>query len=85
MELISLLLFLVIGAIAGWLAGKIMRGEGFGLIGNMVVGVIGAFLGGFLFGLLGLPEIGGKYIGPLITATIGAIVLLAIVGAIKKM
>ena len=85
MELISLLLFLAIGAIAGWLAGKIMRGEGFGLIGNMVVGVIGAFLGGFLFELLGLPEIGGKYIGPLITATIGAIVLLAIVGAIKKM
>ncbi|MGI5310011.1 GlsB/YeaQ/YmgE family stress response membrane protein, partial [Rheinheimera sp. WS51] len=47
------ILFLIIGAVAGWLAGLIMKGRGFGLLGNMVVGIVGAFLGGFLFGILG--------------------------------
>lgn len=46
--------FLIIGLIAGWLGGKIMRGGGFGLVGNLIVGVIGALVGGFTFGLLGL-------------------------------
>lgn len=83
--IISLILFLVIGAIAGWLAGNIMKGGGFGLIGNIVVGVIGAIIGGYLIGglisedLLGIP-----YLGAIITATIGAIILLFIVGLIKK-
>ncbi len=49
MEAQSLIMFLVIGAVAGWLAGLLMRGGGFGLLGNIVVGVIGAFVGGFLF------------------------------------
>jgi uncharacterized membrane protein YeaQ/YmgE (transglycosylase-associated protein family) len=74
--------FLLIGLIAGWLAGQIMKGRGFGVVGNLVVGVIGAVLGGFLFGLLGFTS--GGLIGSLITALVGAIVLLAIVGAIKK-
>jgi len=54
MNITSLLIFLAIGALAGWLAGNIMKGRGFGVIGNIVVGIIGAVLGGFLFGLLGI-------------------------------
>ena len=71
-----------IGAIAGWLAGVLMKGGGFGLLGDIVVGIIGAFIGGFLFGLLGISA--GGIIGSLITATVGAAVLLWIVGMIKK-
>ncbi len=82
MEGMSIILFLLIGAIAGWLAGNLMKGGGFGLIGNIVVGIIGAFIGGFLFGLLGISA--GGIIGSLITATVGAAVLLWIVGMIKK-
>lgn len=67
---------LIIGIIAGWLAGNIMQGGGFGLIGDLVVGVVGAFLGGFLFSALGL-KTSGK-IGEIITATVGAIVLILI-------
>ncbi len=74
--------FLIIGIVAGWLAGKIMRGGGFGLIGDLVVGVIGALLGGFLFGLLGLSANG--LIGSLVTATVGAIVLLFLIHLIKQ-
>ena len=73
---------LLIGLIAGWLAGMVMKGRGFGILGNIVVGVIGAFLGRFLINLLGFTSSG--LLGALITAFIGAIVLLAIVGALKK-
>ena len=79
----SFIWFLLIGLVAGWLAGQIMKGRGLGLIGNMVVGVIGALLGGFLFGLFGVSA-GGGLIGSLITALVGAIVLLFIVGFFKK-
>ncbi len=79
----QLLVFLLIGAIAGWLAGIILKGGGFGIIGNIIVGILGAFLGGWLFGVLGI-SIGGKWVGPLVTATIGAIVLLFIVGLFRK-
>jgi len=78
----NFLMFLVIGALAGWLAGKIMKGRGFGLLGNIIVGIVGGFLGGLLFGLLGLTA--GGLIGSLVTALIGAIVLLWLVGLIKK-
>ena len=69
--------FMIIGIVAGWLAGKIMRGGGFGLIGDLIVGLIGALLGGWLFSLLGISS-DGSTIGSLVTATVGAIVLLAI-------
>lgn len=82
MDLTSLLIFLAIGAVAGWLAGTIMKGGGFGLLGNIIVGVIGAFIGGWVFGLLGLSVNG--LIGSLITAVAGAAILLFIVGLIKK-
>lgn len=68
--------------IAGWLAGKLTKGAGFGLTGNLLVGLVGAILGGFLFGLLGLTANG--LIGSLVTATVGAVALLALIGFIKK-
>jgi len=75
--------WLIIGIVAGWLAGKIMRGGGFGLIGDLVVGVIGAVLGGYLFGALDI-HIGDGLIGGLVTATVGAIVLLFLIRLIKR-
>jgi uncharacterized membrane protein YeaQ/YmgE (transglycosylase-associated protein family) len=82
MDVMSLVWFLIIGIVAGWLAGKIMRGGGFGLVGDLVVGVIGAVLGGFLFGLLGLSANG--LIGSLVTATVGAVVLLFLIHLVKR-
>src|SRR5437762_5826783 len=70
---LGLIWFLLIGLIAGWLAGRVMRGGGYGLVGDLIVGVIGALLGGWLFGLLGISA--GGLIGALITAFVGAAVL----------
>jgi uncharacterized membrane protein YeaQ/YmgE (transglycosylase-associated protein family) len=79
----EIIYFLLIGAVAGWLAGQLMKGRGFGLAGNMVVGVIGSILGGTLFRSFGLmPD--GSLISVLITALVGALVLLVLVGVIKK-
>lgn len=83
MDLTALLVFLIIGAIAGWLAGKIIKGGGFGLLGNMVVGILGAVVGGFLFRLVGIYNDGGL-IGSIITATLGAVVLLYVIKLVKK-
>jgi len=83
MGLEALLIFLVIGAIAGWLAGIIMRGGGFGLIGNIIVGVLGAFIGGYLLPRLGI-SVGGGWIDQIVTALIGAVILLFIVGLIRR-
>ena len=76
-----IILFLLIGAGIGWLAGQIMRGKGFGLLGNMALGIIGAFVGGFLFRFLNI-SLGGTF-GSLVTALVGAIVLLFVVGLFK--
>lgn len=73
--------FILIGIAAGWLAGQIMKGGGFGVLGDLIVGVIGALLGGFLFGFLGITA--GGLLGSLITATVGAIVLIALLRVIK--
>ena len=83
MDLTSLIIWIIIGAVAGWLAGKIMKGGGFGLLGNIIIGIIGAFIGGLIFGLLGITA--GGIIGSIIMATICAIVLLYIVKLVKKM
>jgi len=72
--MLDLFYFLLIGLAAGWLAGKIMEGHSFGLVGNLIVGVVGAVLGGFLFRLVGLAATG--LLGSLICATVGAVVLL---------
>ena len=82
MESTGLIAFLFIGAIAGWLAGTLMKGGGFGLFGNIVVGIIGAVIGGYVFGLLGISA--GGMIGAIVTATVGAAILLYFVGLIKK-
>jgi uncharacterized membrane protein YeaQ/YmgE (transglycosylase-associated protein family) len=79
----NLLWFLIVGLVAGWLAGVLVKGGGFGVIGDLVVGVIGAFLGGWLFSTLGASA-GGGLLGSLIVATIGAVVLLFIVRLIKR-
>ncbi|NMF57235.1 GlsB/YeaQ/YmgE family stress response membrane protein [Pseudanabaena yagii] len=71
----SFIWFILIGLAAGWLAGQLVKGGGFGLLGDIIVGVIGALLGGFLFSALGLSS-GGGLLGSLIVATIGAVVLL---------
>jgi len=78
----NLLWFILIGLAAGFLAGAVMKGHGFGLLGNLIVGVIGALLGGFLLGLLGIYTAG--VLGSLISAFIGAVVLLALIGFIKR-
>ena len=77
-----LLLFLVIGILAGFLAGKIMKGSGFGLIGDLIVGVIGSFIGGWVFGLLGISS--GGIIGLLIAAVVGALILLYVIRLAKS-
>ena len=71
----GLLWFVIIGALAGWLAGIFMKGYGFGLLGDIIVGVIGAFLGGYLFRAVGV-GLGVGLIGSLIVAFVGAVVLL---------
>ena len=78
----TILFWLIVGALAGWLAGKIMRGGGFGLFGNIVVGIVGALLGGALFRMVGLPPV--SMLGSLISATVVACVLLYLVSLARK-
>jgi uncharacterized membrane protein YeaQ/YmgE (transglycosylase-associated protein family) len=77
-----LILSLAIGVVAGFLAGKIMKGSGFGLIGDLVVGVIGSFIGGWVFGLLGIS--GGSILFVLVAATVGALILLYLLRLAKS-
>lgn len=77
MDYTGLLIFIVIGAVAGWLAGVLMEGRGYGLLGNIIIGIIGAIAGGLLFGLLGL-------IGSIVTAIVGAALLLFLTWIITK-
>jgi uncharacterized membrane protein YeaQ/YmgE (transglycosylase-associated protein family) len=79
----SIIIMLVVGAIAGWLAGQIVRGFGFGLIWNIVIGIVGAFIGVWLFRQLGFLPFSG-FIGSIVNATIGAVILLVIVGFIRR-
>jgi uncharacterized membrane protein YeaQ/YmgE (transglycosylase-associated protein family) len=78
----DLLWFLVIGGLAGFAAGKLLKGQGFGLFGNIGVGCVGALVGGFLFSLVGLE--GAGRIANFVIALVGALVLLWVVGQIKK-
>ena len=79
----NLVWILVVGAVAGWLAGQIMKGRGFGVIGNIVVGIVGAFVGNWLLTTLGV-SLGSGLLGSILSALIGAIVLLFVIGLIKK-
>ena len=81
----SLLIFIVVGIVAGWLAGVLVRGYGLGLVGNLVVGVIGAFLAGWLLPRLGVSfTVGNALVTAICYATIGAVILLLLVGLVRR-
>ena len=82
MDVVGIILFLLIGAVAGWLAGKLMKGGGFGLIVNIIVGIIGSFIGGWLMSLANIQKAG--LLWELIVAVIGAVVFLFILSLFKR-
>jgi uncharacterized membrane protein YeaQ/YmgE (transglycosylase-associated protein family) len=79
----SIIVWLIVGAIAGWLAGQVVRGGGFGLIGDIIVGIVGAFIAGWLFPRLGI-VIGTGIISAIIDAFIGAVILLLVIRLIRR-
>lgn len=83
MQAEALLILLLIGAVAGFLAGVIVKGYGFGVVGNIVVGIVGALFGGWLLPRFGLFT-GGDIIGQIISATIGAVVLLVLISFVRR-
>jgi len=83
MEFSSVITMLLIGAIAGWLAGKFMKGRGFGIFGNIIVGIVGAFLAGLIFPALGFSVDGGA-ISAILYSTVGAVILLFLIGLVKR-
>ena len=80
----QLVVILVIGLIAGWLAGRIMKGSGYGLIGDLVIGIIGGFIGTWLWGVLHLPVIVNFWVNAIVSSTVGAVILLFVLRLIKK-
>lgn len=81
----SLLIFLLVGIVAGWIAGKVVRGAGFGLIGDLIVGIVGAFIGGWLLPRVGVTAIvHNPIIDSILFAAIGAIVLLLILRLVRR-
>ncbi|MGF1641548.1 MAG: GlsB/YeaQ/YmgE family stress response membrane protein [Rhodospirillales bacterium] len=82
MDVTALLLFLLIGLAAGWIAAALVRGGGLGLIGNLVVGMVGALIGGHILGVFGMTA--GGLFGSLFTAVLGAVVLLFLIRLIKR-
>ncbi|MFO1170907.1 MAG: GlsB/YeaQ/YmgE family stress response membrane protein [Hyphomicrobiaceae bacterium] len=83
MDIVTLVVWLAIGAIAGWLAGQIMKGRSFGLVGDIVVGIVGAVVAGFVLPMIGI-HIGGGMLAAIINAVIGACLLLFVLGVMKK-
>ncbi len=79
----GILAWIIVGLIAGWLAGKVMKGGGYGVLVDIVLGILGGVLGGWLFGLLGIWQ-GRGLIGSIIVAFVGAVILVAITRAIKR-
>jgi uncharacterized membrane protein YeaQ/YmgE (transglycosylase-associated protein family) len=75
--------FIIVGLVAGWLAGVIMKGGGFGVIGDIVVGIVGALIGGWLFSTMGVST-GGGLLGAIIVALVGAIILIFLLRLIKR-
>jgi uncharacterized membrane protein YeaQ/YmgE (transglycosylase-associated protein family) len=84
MDAHGIIVWLIVGAIAGWLAGIVVKGGGFGLIGDIIVGIIGAFIAGWLLPLINFPQIGGPFIGSVIDAFIGAVILLFILKIVRR-
>jgi uncharacterized membrane protein YeaQ/YmgE (transglycosylase-associated protein family) len=83
MSLLAILIWIVVGAVAGWLAGLVMRGAGFGLVGNIIVGIIGAVVAGFLLPRIGI-AIGGNIIAQILNAFIGAVIVLFVIGLLRR-
>jgi uncharacterized membrane protein YeaQ/YmgE (transglycosylase-associated protein family) len=83
MDLTTLIIILAIGAIAGWLAGLVFKGGGFGLPGNIIIGIVGGAIGGWLLPKLGI-HIGGGVGGSILISALGALVLLLVVNVLKK-
>ena len=79
----ELLVFLIVGAVAGWLAGQLVKGGGYGLTGDIIVGIAGSYIAGFLFPRLGI-SLGAGIVGEVISAAIGAIILLLVIRLIKR-
>jgi uncharacterized membrane protein YeaQ/YmgE (transglycosylase-associated protein family) len=75
--------FILVGLVAGWLAGVIMKGGGFGVVGDIVVGIVGALIGGWLFTMMGVSS-GGGTIGAIVVALVGAIILIFLLRLIKR-
>lgn len=86
MNVTALIIWLLVGAIAGWIAGQLMKGGGFGAIGNIIVGILGSFVGGWLAGLLGIgsADAGALNVMSIVTAVAGACLLLFVVGLVKR-
>ena len=83
MDAQGIIVWLIIGAIAGWLAGTLLRGGGFGLIGDIIVGIVGAFIAGWLLPQLGIHLMAG-FVGEIIDATIGAVILLLVIKLLRR-
>ena len=84
MDPVSIVIWLVVGAIAGWLAGLVVKGGGSGLLGNIIVGIIGAFIAEWLLPRLGVHIGGGPLLGQIVSAIIGAVILLFILGLVRR-
>lgn len=83
MDANTLIVILLIGAISGWLAGQIRSGYGFGLIGNIIVGIVGSFLGSWIFSQMGV-GVGAGVLGTIFVSVIGALVLLFLIGLVRR-
>lgn len=83
MDTHGIIIWLIIGAVAGWLAGMLVKGGGYGLVGDIIVGIIGAFIGGWLASALGI-AVGGGMLASIVTATLGAVILLFILRMVKR-
>jgi len=83
MSLQAFLIICLIGGIAGWLAGVIMKGRGFGILGNIIIGILGAFVGSWVLGMLGI-SIGGGIVAAIINALIGALIILFLISLVKR-
>jgi len=77
------IVWLIVGALAGWIAGLIVQGTGFGLIGDIVIGIVGAFIAGWLLPMVGF-HVGTHFISSIVDAVIGAVIFLVIIGAVKR-
>ncbi len=83
MEPQSIIVWIIIGGVAGWLAGLIVKGSGYGLIGDIIVGIVGAFIAGWLLPRIGI-VIGSGIVGSIINAFIGAVILLIVLRLIRR-